>query len=160
MQKFQNSFISLILSYNVSKNKSFLHFTANQAGIGHKLHCQPKHPARAKLAAINNKKWLWHGWGVIQTVRKCFISKIQSYKVIKNTAFLRCTTNQAGIGHKLHFRPNNPARAKLEPINNKNGCGTAEVSCKNFRRVSYHWYYHIMSVKINLCYILPPTKPA
>ena len=28
--------------------------TANQAGIGHKLNFQPKNPAWAKLAAINN----------------------------------------------------------------------------------------------------------
>ena len=34
---------------------------------------------------------------------------------------------QAGIGHKLHFHPKHPAGAKLEEINNKNGCGTDEV---------------------------------
>ena len=32
-----------------------LRYTANQSGTGHKLHFQPKHPAWAKLAAIDNK---------------------------------------------------------------------------------------------------------
>ena len=64
---------------------------------------------------------------MMQTVNKCFMSLILSYKVRKNTALLCCNTNQAGTGHKLHFQPNNPARAKLAAINNKNGCGRAEV---------------------------------
>ena len=45
----------------------------------------------------------------------------------KNTALLRCTANQDGTGHKLHFQPKNPAWAKLAAINNKNCRGTAEV---------------------------------
>ena len=48
-------------------------------------------------------------------------------KVSTNTAFLRCNTNQFGIGHKLHFKTKHRARAKLAAIKNKNGCGTAEV---------------------------------
>ena len=47
--------------------------------------------------------------------------------VNKNTAFLCFTENHVGTGHKLHFQPKNPARAKLAAIENKNGCGTAEV---------------------------------
>ena len=37
------------------KNTAMIRCTANQAGTGHKLRVQPRHPARAKLAAINNK---------------------------------------------------------------------------------------------------------
>ena len=55
MQKFQNYFISLILTYKVRKKTYLLHCTAKQAGTVHKLHFQPKNPARAKLTAINNK---------------------------------------------------------------------------------------------------------
>ena len=55
MQTVRKYFISLILSYKVRKNTALLCCTANQAGTGHKLHFQPKHPARTKLAAINNK---------------------------------------------------------------------------------------------------------
>ena len=40
---------------------------------------------------------------------------------------LRFTANQVKTDHKLHFQPKNIARAKLAAINNKNGCGTAEV---------------------------------
>ena len=50
----QMRFISLIISYKVRKKKALLCCTANQAGIGHKLRFQPKNPARANLAAINN----------------------------------------------------------------------------------------------------------
>ena len=56
----------------------------------------------------------------MQTVHKCFISLILSYKVRKKTDLLRCNTNQAGTGHKLHFQPKIPGRAKLAAINNKN----------------------------------------
>ena len=63
----------------------------------------------------------------MQKVQKYFISLIISYKVRKKTALLFCTSNQSEIGHKLHFWPKNPARAKLAAINNKNGCGRAEV---------------------------------
>ena len=63
----------------------------------------------------------------MQTVPKCFISLILAYNIIKKTALLCCTANQAGTGHKLHFQPKNQARAKLAAINNKKGCGRAEV---------------------------------
>ena len=63
----------------------------------------------------------------MQTVRKCFIPLIISYKVRKKIDYLCCTANQAGTGHKFHFQPKNPARAKLAAINNKNDRGTAEV---------------------------------
>ena len=63
----------------------------------------------------------------MQTVQQCFVSLIPSYKIRKNTDFLRCTANQVSTGHKLHFQPNHPARAKFAAINNKYGCGTAEV---------------------------------
>ena len=35
--------------------------------------------------------------------------------------------NIVGTGHKIHFQPKNPARAKLAAINNKNGCSTGDV---------------------------------
>ena len=41
----------------------------------------------------------------MQTVQKYFISFIIIFKVRKNTALLRCTANQVGTGHKLHFQP-------------------------------------------------------
>ena len=63
----------------------------------------------------------------MQTVKKCFISFILTYKVRKKTALLRCTANKVGTDHKLYFQPKNPARAKLAAINNRNGCGTVEV---------------------------------
>ena len=40
----------------------------------------------------------------------------------------------------LHFQPKNPAWAKLAAINNKNGCGTAEIWCRKFGSISYIWY--------------------
>ena len=89
------------------KKIALLRCNANQAGTVHKLHFQPKNPAWAKLA-----------------FKAAFVAPL---KVIKKTALLRCTANQAGTGHKLHFHPKNPVRAKLAAINNKNGCGTAEV---------------------------------
>ena len=96
----------------------------------------------------------------MQTVRKYFISLILIYKVRKKTALLRCTANQVGTGHKLHFQPKRPVRAKLAAINHKNGCGTAEVWCRQFGSVSYHWYYNLKSGKRQLCSFVPPTKPA
>ena len=33
----------------------------------------------------------------------------------------------SSTGHKIYFQSNRPARAKLAAMNNKNGCGTAEV---------------------------------
>ena len=96
----------------------------------------------------------------MQTVRKMFISLILSYNVRKKKTLLNCTTNQVSTGHKLHFKPKYPARAKLAAINNKNGCGTAEVCWRQFGSVSYHLYYHIRSGKIQLSPIISPTKSA
>ena len=96
----------------------------------------------------------------MQTVCKYFISLLISYKVRKNTALLRCTSNQAGTGYKLHFWPKHPARAKLAAINNKHGCGTAEVLFRQFGRVSYNWYCHIRSGQRQPCSVVPPTKSA
>ena len=93
----------------------------------------------------------------MQIVHKCFISLILSYKVYKNTALLRCTANQASIGHKLHFQPKHPVRVKLAAINHKNGCGAAEVWLIQLGSVSYHWYYHIMSEKIHIFSVVPAT---
>ena len=45
----------------------------------------------------------------------------------RKIALLRCTSNQAGTGHKLHFQPKHSARTKLAATNNRNGCGRAEV---------------------------------
>ena len=67
------------------------------------------------------------GWGVMQKFKNCFISIILSYNIRKKTAFIRCTANQAGTGHKLHFQPKNPARAKLATCNNKKA--VAQLRC-------------------------------
>ena len=83
----------------------------------------------------------------MQKFKKSFISLILSYRVRKKTALLRCTANQAGTGHKLHFQPKHPAWSKLAAINNKNGRGTAEMWCRELGRVSFHWYYHIRPEK-------------
>ena len=45
----------MIVTFKVRKKTDLLRCTANQAGIGNKLNFQPKNPARAKLAAVNNK---------------------------------------------------------------------------------------------------------
>ena len=103
---------------------------------------------------------MWHGWGVMQTFQRWFILLIISDKVIRKTALLHCTTNQVTTGHKLHFQLKNPVRAKLAVINSKSGCGTAEVWCRQFRSISYHWYYHIRSGKIHLCSVVSTTKLA
>ena len=95
----------------------------------------------------------------MQTVQQCFISLIISYKVRKITALIRCTSKQVDTGHKLHFQPKNPARAKLAAINNKNGCGTAEVWCRQLGRVSYHCYYYIRSGKRQPSSVVLPTDP-
>ena len=50
---------------------------------------------------------------------QCFISLILSYKIRKKKALLRCTTNLASTGHKLHFQPKHLAWAKLAAINIK-----------------------------------------
>ena len=96
----------------------------------------------------------------MKKVQKCFISLILSYKVRKNTALIRCTAHQDGTCHKLHFQPKNPAWAKLAAINNKYGCGTAEVWFRKFWSIPYRWYYHISSGKRQLCSVIPPTKSA
>ena len=81
----------------------------------------------------------------METVLKCFISFIIICKFRKKTGLLRCTANQVGTCHKLHFQHKNPSRAELSAINNKNGCDTTEVWCRQFRSVSYHLYFHISS---------------
>ena len=103
--QFRKYFISFILSYKVRKKTALLCCTANQAGTGHKLHFQPKNPARAKLAPINNKNGCGRAEVWWRQFRKYLISLILSYKVRKNTALIRCTSNQAGTDHKLHFQP-------------------------------------------------------
>ena len=113
-----------------------------------------------KLVSNQPQKLLWSSWGVIDTVRKCFISLILSYNVRKNTYFLYCTGYHVGTGHKLHFQPKNIARAKMAALKNKNGCGTAEVWCRKFGRVSYLWYYHVRSWKRQLCSVVPPKNVA
>ena len=52
------------------------------------------------------------------------------------------------------FSLKNPTRAKLAAINNKNGCGTAEVWWRQFGRVLYHWYYQIRSGKRGVVFFL------
>ena len=53
------------------------------------------------------------------TVRKYFISLILSCKFRKKKTLLRCTSNQSGPDHKLHFQPKKPVMAKLSSINTK-----------------------------------------
>ena len=67
MPTVQKCFISLILPDKVGKKTALLLCTANQTGTGtgHKLHFYAKHPARSKLAPINNKNGsdtaeVWH----------------------------------------------------------------------------------------------------
>ena len=55
MQRFRKYFISLILKYEVRKKTALLLCNANQVGPGLRLNFKTKNPARAKLAAINNK---------------------------------------------------------------------------------------------------------
>ena len=137
MQIVQKYFMSLILSYKVRNNIAWLRCIANQVHTGHKLNLSPG--IEHKLIHSNQQQiWMWHGCGVMQTVWKCFIPFIISYKARKKTDLLRCTSNQAGTGHKLHFQPRTQARAKLAEINNKNGCGKAELSCRMFISVSYN----------------------
>ena len=64
---------------------------------------------------------------MLQTYSKYIILLILSYKVMKKRALLCCTANQVGTGHKLHFQSKHPARTELAAINNKKGCGMAEV---------------------------------
>ena len=70
------------------------------------------------------------------------------------------SAKQVGTGHKLHFQHKHPVRAKLVTINIKNGCGMAEVWCRQFISVSYNWYYHIRSGKRQHWPVVSPTKPA
>ena len=158
--QFQKCFISFILSYKVRKNIALLCCNTNQAGTGHKLHFQPKNPAWAKLAPINNKNGCDRAEVWCTQFRKYFISLILSNKVRVKTALLRCTSNQVGTDHKLHFQPKHPAWAKLAAINNKNGCGRDEVWWRQFVSISLNWYYHIWSGKRQLCSVVPPTKSA
>ena len=223
MENFKNCFISLIIICKNRKKKALLRCTANQADTGHKLHFQPKNPARAKLAAINNKngcgmaevwcrqfgsasKHLYYrvksgkrqlcsvvlptksaqgissifslniqlGPNSQQSTTKmavarqrfdedssdCFISLILTFKVRKRLAKICCTANQAGTGDKLNFQPKHPAEAKFAAINNKNGCGMDEMRRRQFRSISYHWYYLIRSEKRQLCSVVPITKLA
>ena len=120
------------------------------------------------------------GWGVMQTFWRYFISLILSFKVRKKKALLRCTVNQAGTGHKLHLQPKNPARAKLAVINSKNGCGTAEVWCRQFVSISKafilsykvrkkrccffpcmieHTIHHMIDFCVLVCLLFPPEEP-
>ena len=55
MQKFRNCFISLILLQKVRKKTALLRCIFYNSGTGHMINFQPKNPAGAKLAAINNK---------------------------------------------------------------------------------------------------------
>ena len=92
-----------------------------------------------QIGSNQQQKCGWHDWGVMEKVWKCCISFILTYKVRKNTALLCCTVNQVGTGHKLHFQPKHPSWAILAAINNKNGCGTAEIWIRQFKSISYHW---------------------
>ena len=160
IQTFHKCFIPFILSYKIKINTDLLRCTANQVGAGHKLHFSAQTSSFGQIGSNQQLKWLWNCWGVIQAVQRCFISLILPYKIRNNTALLRCTASQVGTYHKIRFQPKNPSRAKLAAINNKNGCDTAEVWCRYFGIVSYHWYYHIRSIKRNLCSVVPPTKSA
>ena len=138
MQKVQKYFISFIFTNKIRKKTDLLNCTSDQVGTCQKLHFQTKNPTRAKLAVVNNKNWLWHGWGMMQTAQNCFISLILSYKSMKKSYLLRCITNQVGTCHKHPFQPKKTARTKLSAISNKHGCGTAEVWFRQLWGVSYH----------------------
>ena len=55
MQTVYKCFISLILSNKVRKKTALICFIAKQGGTDHKLDFEPKNPALANLAAMNNK---------------------------------------------------------------------------------------------------------
>ena len=118
MQTVQKYFISLIISYNIRKKTALFRCNANQADTDHKLHFSPKiqlgpnwHQSTTKMA-VARLSCDGDSFG-------CVLSFIITYKVMKKTALLRCTANQAGTDHKLHFQPKNPVRDKLAAINNK-----------------------------------------
>ena len=131
--------VSLILTFKVMNRQLFSVVQVTKLAFA----------IRSNFSSISRKgqngsnqqqKWLWDGWGVMNTGHKCFISLILTYKFRKMTALLCFTTNQVHTCHKLHFQPKNPAWVKLAAINNKNGCYTAEVWWRQFRNVSYHLY--------------------
>ena len=160
MKKVRQCFISFIISYKVRKKTYLLRCTTNQVGTGYKLHFQPKNPARAKLAAINNKNDC--GTDEVYCIQLGGVSYYWYYHIIsgRNKSLLRCTANQVSTGHKLHFQHKNPSWATLAATNNKNGCDIDEVCCRQFWSISYHLYYHIRSGKIQLWSLVPPTKSA
>ena len=126
MKTVWNYFISLKTLYNVKKRYicSVVPPTnlaqAISSILSPKIQLWPKWRQK-------QQNWMWHGLGVMQTVRKYYISLILSYKVRKYTYFFRCTANQVVSVHKLHFHHKLSVRAKLAAINNKNDCDTAGV---------------------------------
>ena len=160
MQKVPKCFISWILPYKVSKKTDVLRCTANQAGTEHKLHFEPKHSARAKLAPISNKNGCGRAEVWWRQFRKYFISLILSYKVRENTALIRCTPTKPAQAissinsPKIQLGPNWQQSTTKMPV--------ARLRCNadSSGSVSYHWYYHIRSGKRQLCSVVPPTKPA
>ena len=143
--QFRKYFISLILSYKVSKKTALLRCTANQAGTDHKLNFQPKIQLGPNWQQSTTKMAV-AGLRCNTDSFGCVLSFILTYKVRKNTALLCCTTNQVGTDHKLQFQPKHPARAKLAAINNNNGCGTPEVWWTQFRK---YFISLILSYKIS-----------
>ena len=153
MQTVWKCFILLILSYKVSKNTALLRCTATtrrSSDLVMVLCCYYKWYERlliffyynsavpqpfllliaANLAQAGFLGWKWSLWPMptwlaVKWSKALFLLAL--YDSMNDMNYLCCTANQAGIDHKLHFQPKHPARAKLAPINNKNGCGNAEV---------------------------------
>ena len=83
----------------------------------------------------------------MEKFQKYFISLILSYKVRENTSLLRCTTNQVGTEHKLHFQPKIQLGSNWHESTTKMAVGRLKCDGDSFGSISYHWYYHVRSVK-------------
>ena len=81
-------------------------------------------------------------------------------KVIKNISLLRCTANQSGTGHKLHFSPMIQLGPNWQQSTTKMAVARLRCDGEIFGSISYHWYYHIRSGKIHLCSVVTPINPA
>ena len=149
-----------MLSYKVREKISMIRCTANQAGTGHKLHFQPKHPARAKLAAINNKNGcdtaeVW--FRKFKSVSYHLYYHIWSGK--RHICSVVLPTKSAETISSI-FSPKIQLGPHWQQWTTKSGCDTAEVCCRQFGSISYHWNHHIRSVKSHIYSVVPTTNSA
>ena len=157
MQTVQKSFRSFILSYKASKKQ--LCYVVPRTKVAHAIISifSPNIKLGPNWQQSTTKMAL-AGLGCSGYSSEVFHIIVLSYKVSKKTALLCCTAKKGRTDHNLHYQSKHPALAKLTAINNKNGCGTAEVLWRKFLRVSYHWYYYIRLGKTQLWSVVPPTN--